>query len=64
MSGNIWEWCADYLEANDSCRVIRGGCWDNYARRCTVVSRLGCMPMDRDTGVGFRVVEAKTIDDM
>lgn len=54
MSGNVWEWCTD-LETNDSCQVIRGGCWDNYAKRCTVINRIGFMPTDRDAGVGFRV---------
>lgn len=58
MSGNVWEWCAD-LEQTDSCRIIRGGCWDNYARRCLVVNRMGDIPKGRNSGVGFRVAETK-----
>lgn len=58
MSGNVWEWCVD-LEKNDSCQIIRGGCWDNYAKRCLVVNRMEYTSMGRDAGIGFRVAEAK-----
>lgn len=51
-------WCAD-LDTSDSCRIIRGGGWDNYAKRCLTVNCMGFMPVERDAGVGFRVVEDK-----
>lgn len=61
MSGNVWELCTN-LDPADSCQAIRGGCWDNYARRCTVINRMDYMSTERDAGVGFRVVESKGID--
>lgn len=47
-----------WIQVN-SCRIIRGGGWDNYAKRCLTVNRMGFMPVERDAGVGFRVVEDK-----
>lgn len=58
MSGNVWEWCVN-SERNDSCQIVRGGCWDNYARRCLVVNRMELIPMYRDMGIGFRVAKKK-----
>ena len=53
MSGNIWEWCEDaytpdidriptdgtpYMGPSDE-RVLRGGCFHNWAEHCTVAKR-------------------------
>lgn len=65
MSGNVWEWCSDLYHtpapesSNDSTRIIRGGCWDNYAKRCTTTYRMDCAPHAIEAGVGFRMVEIK-----
>jgi formylglycine-generating enzyme required for sulfatase activity len=68
MSGNVWEWCADwygnYTEgsstnptgpASGSDRVLRGGSWDYNARGCRVTYRGSYAPGDRDGSIGFRL---------
>ncbi|MBX2963686.1 MAG: formylglycine-generating enzyme family protein [Cyclobacteriaceae bacterium] len=69
MSGNIWEWCLDYyhrdtkkipldgspcLEESPE-RVLRGGCYHNYAAHCTVMKRYEINPDYRDGCIGFRL---------
>ena len=71
MHGNVFEWCLDWYQydlGNDqateplgtswgSCRVLRGGCWENYAGECRSACRNSDVP--DDTGsiyYGFRAV--------
>lgn len=72
MSGNLWEWCQDsftedvtmiptdgraYL-SEDPERLLRGGCFHNWAIHCTVSKRY---PIDRefhDGCIGIRPVLA------
>jgi len=44
---------------NGTDRVIRGGSWDSYKRRCRVSNRDGIDPSDRFIYVGLRVVYAE-----
>ena len=68
MRGNVWEWCSDWLgeylsssQTNPtgptygSTRVLRGGSWLNYARRCRVSNRNGYYPDSRGDLGGFRL---------
>jgi formylglycine-generating enzyme required for sulfatase activity len=70
MSGNVYEWCSDrYVETYYSSspltdpqgpwsgeyRVVRGGSWSSYARRCRVSNRNKLTPADRDDNFGFRL---------
>jgi formylglycine-generating enzyme required for sulfatase activity len=72
MSGNVWEWCRDTfiqdvaaIPADGSPnlrdgpdRVLRGGCFHNWAIHCTVSKRYAIGRQDHDGCIGFRVVLA------
>lgn len=56
MSGNVWEWQADWVDENKSRRVVRGGSWnlDQYFARAAF--RLNLNPANRRNDYGFRLV--------
>jgi hypothetical protein len=57
MSGNMWEWCADFVDFSN--RRIRGGSWANGPSICTVSVREQFNPSSRNNGgaaiFGFRL---------
>jgi formylglycine-generating enzyme required for sulfatase activity len=70
MSGNVWEWCADWYhedlpggvdprgQASGSIRVARGGCWFGLAFNCRVAARHGVDPTSSSNAFGFRVARS------
>ena len=73
MSGNVWEWCQDTFSRDLSAiptdgtpyegpgdeRVLRGGCFHNWAMHCTVSKRYEIAREFHDGCIGFRVVLAR-----
>jgi formylglycine-generating enzyme required for sulfatase activity len=69
MSGHVWEWCEDQWVNNynngprdsqprtsdSSGRVVRGGCWYDYAGDCRSANRDYDTPSYRYDSIGFRV---------
>ena len=72
MSGNVWEWCQDTYVADvraipagggptlddGTDRVLRGGCFHNWAVHCTVSKRYQMERQYHDGCVGFRAILA------
>ena len=69
MTGNVWEWCQDWVgsyssspqtnptgAASGSLRVNRGGSWDISARFCRSSYRDGDTPGGRYGNLGLRLV--------
>jgi formylglycine-generating enzyme required for sulfatase activity len=69
MSGNVWEWCLDYLEpyrgtaqvnprgpTNGAKRVYRGGSWKSRFNSLRATVRGSNMPNYSCNDLGFRVV--------
>ena len=68
MSGNVWEWCQDWLgrygsnaqtnptgPSTGSSRVYRGGGWNDYARYCRVSNRGNSTPDNTFNSLGLRL---------
>jgi len=68
MTGNVWEWCSDWLgaygsgsqtnpkgQSSGSSRVSRGGNWRRNAKDCRNSNRDGDPPSYSGCGVGFRI---------
>ena len=67
MSGNVWEWCQDWHEdykrgkqknpqgpATGGAKVVRGGCYTDHEKLCTVTYRKFLWPDEKGI-VGMRL---------
>lgn len=59
MSGNVWEWCADWFASSQQARSMRGGsylCHVSYCNRYRVAARTANTPDSSSGNLGFRCV--------
>ncbi|GDY22746.1 hypothetical protein LBMAG56_40930 [Verrucomicrobiota bacterium] len=57
LSGNAWEWCEDWYDAEQKRRVLRGGSWDvDHPFYLLSSYRVSYAPVYRTDDVGFRLV--------
>jgi serine/threonine protein kinase/formylglycine-generating enzyme required for sulfatase activity len=71
MSGNVWEWCWDWLGDYSSMsltdpigvedgarRIRRGGSWRNKSNRLRITNRASSDPHSASSAYGFRIVKS------
>lgn len=57
MHGNVWEWCSDSCDKNNTTSVLRGGSWINLSGCCST-SKCICMTHEcKSDLIGFRLAK-------
>ncbi|MEI6569654.1 MAG: SUMF1/EgtB/PvdO family nonheme iron enzyme [Verrucomicrobiota bacterium] len=57
MGGNVLQWCEDWYDGQQECRVLRGASWGNYGSTNLLSSRrFKCSPGDFCNSFAFRCV--------
>jgi formylglycine-generating enzyme required for sulfatase activity len=61
MSGNVWEWMANFLDKDHDVLAVRGGSWSNYQgdARVSVRSSTSSRRSWYDS-IGFRVAALRS----
>ncbi len=60
MGGNVWQWCEEWYNSENTYRVLRGASWVTYDPFFLVLSARDYITPDyRGTFIGFRCVLAK-----
>jgi formylglycine-generating enzyme required for sulfatase activity len=60
ITGNVWQWCADWFDAAQQNKVIRGGsflCHASYCNRYRCAARTANTPDSTTAHCGFRVAQ-------
>jgi formylglycine-generating enzyme required for sulfatase activity len=60
MSGNVWQWCEDWYNSENTHRVLRGASWDSHNPAFLLLSARDYITPDyRGSFAGFRCVLAR-----
>ncbi len=57
MAGNVYEWCQDWYDSDQTYKVLRGGSWYSDTLNLRLATRfIDGRPINGDSGYGFRCV--------